>query len=76
MNLQIIEEERRDWARIFVTPGMHGSGYDVVLRVDGAYTYKTDADALAEFWSGQLQIPLHRPRRAGRRQRRPVAKAS
>lgn len=57
-------EMRRDWLDVGVVrnasvqygdsdPGGHG--YDVVLRIDGAYMSKRDAEGVAEFFRKELK---------------------
>ncbi len=39
--------ERQDFLHVYTAPSVSGSGYDVVLRIDGTYTSKRDADDAA-----------------------------
>ena len=39
--------ERRDFLYVYATRSVSGEGWDVVLRVDGTYTDKADAEGAA-----------------------------
>jgi hypothetical protein len=41
-------DSRRDWMRVQVVPGwVGGQGWDVVLRIDGTYGERVDAERVA-----------------------------
>ena len=41
--------ERRDFMYVYTAPSARGSGWDVVLRIDGTYADRELADHVAEY---------------------------
>jgi len=41
--------ERRDFLYVYATPSVSGHGYDVVIRLDGTYSARRDAEDVAKF---------------------------
>jgi hypothetical protein len=59
-------EDRRDWLKFHVVRGQRG-GWDVMLRIDGAYSARSDADRLAEYFTERFSAILKRTIRDTRR---------
>jgi hypothetical protein len=46
--------ERRDFLYVYVVPSAAGDGWDVVLRIDGTYADKADAEGVASMYRTAL----------------------
>lgn len=46
--------ERRQWLTVRTVPSEGGHGFDVVLVLDGSYTFANDAEDMARFMSEVL----------------------
>jgi hypothetical protein len=53
--------DRGDWATIHLVRNRRGT-WEIMLRVDGAYTYKEDGERMAQFWAEELRLRLDRDR--------------
>lgn len=47
-------QSRDSWLEMKMMPGAHG-GFDIVLRIDGAYFSKADAINMLDHWRERLQ---------------------
>lgn len=47
------------WLNMRVVPGVHRGRWDVVMRIDGGYADRADAERMAEFWTEEFLAVLN-----------------